>query len=915
MEGVFCCRTTRPEADIDRSVHRLGPLGPSTTERFAEILRVLSHFSPGVALHGRPRLDSMTSPRLTLWVALLTVVLAPPVVAQAPNQWNTISASSNSFILSSDLGTDGTLYIGGQFSTVNGVTVNRLAQWDPVNQTWQAVGAGIGIVRKVVSSPDGSVYAIGPLALSRWVPSAAGGGAGTLTAIPAANGQFETGTVAADGRLYVGGGFSGVGGQGARNIAVWSNAGGGSWSQVGGGAPTLNSRIRAAHAASDGAVYFGGSFPTVRQPAAVGGADLTVNNVARWDPAANSGAGGWTDLGGGVSGGTGLNGTQVISITEGADGVIYVAGDFTMAGTTPVSNIAAWDPAGGGGNGAWSALGSGLNGEVRELKTGPDGIVAVLGNFTLAGSLPVTGFARWDPSGAGSWSTLPGVNPSTVSIAPTGSIYAASLSGARGVFRWDFPSAQTGVSDMAGWRLLSAPGAGLTVDDLAGLNLVQGIAAGTPATTFPAQYAGASPNLYTGYRGSGATDYVAPSGTDDVLEPGRGFFWYFFDQSFGPLAGGTSASVDLAGFVLDRNATATPGTRRVPFSDNNDGLADDNFHMLGNPFDAPFSVDGISVRGGTLQGGVVSAYDPVNGYQVLFAENPSNNNQPDVAGVWQGFFGEITPSIPGNTSSVTYDIAAVDANGSPPFVGRRASRPYLRVRLSGTASGNVPLADGAAYIRFIPEAETGWDALDASKLTPPGGPYALVAPVIERDGALYRLSLDSRPLAETTSVPLAFTSTDAASVSLEWDGADTLPDGWVATLTDRATGTIVDLRTEAAYTFVTEAAGWSERFLLTFASATSADGGAEAGGPWLSAPHPNPTSTRTALTLHTTGGRAEAHLYDALGRRVATLLDRDAAPGSVVPLTVETAGLAPGVYVVRATSGAAVLSRPLTVVR
>ncbi len=48
-------------------------------------------------------------------------------------------------------------------------------------------------------------------------------------------------------------------------------------------------------------------------------------------------------------------------------------------------------------------------------------------------------------------------------------------------------------------------------------------------------------------------------------------------------------------------------------------------------------------------------------------------------------------------------------------------------------------------MRLLPDALDGWDADDASKLTPPAGPYALLAPVTARDGAAYRTAVTSLP--------------------------------------------------------------------------------------------------------------------------------------------------------------------------
>ncbi len=78
---------------------------------------------------------------------------------------------------------------------------------------------------------------------------------------------------------------------------------------------------------------------------------------------------------------------------------------------------------------------------------------------------------------------------------------------------------------------------------------------------------------------------------------------------------------------------------------------------------------------------------------------------------------------------------------------------------------------------------------------------------------------------------------------------------------------------------------------------------------------PNPVRSTATLTL-TVGrpGPATVAVFDALGRRVAVLHDGPLAVGAHA-LTFDAAGLAPGVYVVRAVAGEAMLAQRLTVIR
>ncbi len=97
----------------------------------------------------------------------------------------------------------------------------------------------------------------------------------------------------------------------------------------------------------------------------------------------------------GVGGGTGLR-PGVGAFAFGADGNLYVGGNFTTAGYVSVSNVAAWHPASG-----WRALGDGLPMAVSHLTFGADGsLYAVHGQ---PGSSTAYRISRWDGT---SWSTF-----------------------------------------------------------------------------------------------------------------------------------------------------------------------------------------------------------------------------------------------------------------------------------------------------------------------------------------------------------------------------------------------------------------------------------------------------------------------------------------------------------------------------
>ena len=107
------------------------------------------------------------------------------------------------------------------------------------------------------------------------------------------------------------------------------------------------------------------------------------------------------------------------------------------------------------------------------------------------------------------------------------------------------------------------------------------------------------------------------------------------------------------------------------------------------------------------------------------------------------------------------------------------------------------------------------------------------------------------------------------------------------------------------------------QLLVLSADDVNPDGVAAEGAPEgaLTLDVPNPL--RGAATVRFavgTPGRATLALYDALGRRVATLAD-GVVGATAQTATLDTGALASGVYVLRLEADGAALSRTLTVVR
>ena len=493
----------------------------------------------------------------------------------------------------------------------------------------------------------------------------------------------------------------------------------------------------------------------------------------------------------------------------------------------------------------------------------------------------------------------------------------------------DLFNPSTADGDGADWRLLAAPvvqadASPFAVGDLAGLNLVQGVAAGGG---FPASYPGAEPNIYTAFTGASGdpSGYAAPASTGTPVSPGDGFFWYWYDADIDP--GGASVSYELTpvsdGGSFDYSFTGIPVDDRLasallgaPLAVNVDVYADpaggmSRFGIVGNPFAYPYRLGGVTTDAGTLST-TYQAYEPGAGYSVLIADD-IDPFVGDAIGVGEGAFFEVTDVTEGQTITLSASSVFVDPTIiSDDFNGRHAASDRVTLRLTGELVDGFATVDRAAVVRRVADAVDGWDRHDASKLRPLGARRALLAPVGSRDGAPNRQAVVSLPAEADAEVRLAFSATEAGTYTIS---ADDLPTADAVSLRDDATGQVVDLAS-GAYTFAADATAWTERFTLAIGSVLVGNEDRTERTTALSRPAPNPTRGVARLRLTSADAdMATVVVVDALGRTVATLHEGALPAGGAVDLTVDTARLAPGLYVIRAAAGADVHTQTLTVVR
>lgn len=279
------------------------------------------------------------------------------------------SFAPNGFIWSVKSDSSGNIYVAGDFTSIGGVSANRIAKWDGTR--WSSLGSGL----------NGSVYTVtvsGSNVLVGGSFTTAGGSSANRVALWNGSSWSSYGTGADDtvwavevigSDVFAAGEFLNIGGNPANRIARWNGT---SWSVMGTG---VNSPAFALKAIGT-KLYVGGSFSSANGVSSTSG-------IASWE------SGTWSSLG------TGLNAGEVYTLAD-IGGILHVGGKFTGSGATQLTNIARWNGS------AWSAIGSGVPTAVVSMSSAGS-LLYVGSDFAATPGSSSTGLFKYDGS---AWSVI-----------------------------------------------------------------------------------------------------------------------------------------------------------------------------------------------------------------------------------------------------------------------------------------------------------------------------------------------------------------------------------------------------------------------------------------------------------------------------------------------------------------------------
>ena len=568
------------------------------------------------------------------------------------------------------------------------------------------------------------------------------------------------------------------------------------------------------------------------------------------------------------------------------------SGSVQVTGTRSFSTAANY-----GYTGAAAVTGSGLPSTVASLA------INTAGNVTL--SNPVAVSAAVGVGGAGNL-LLNGNNLTLLSSA-TGTALARNsstgiVSGNTATVQRFIASANTGL----GYRHYGAPVSGSTVSELATTGFSPEIgqaatynASATPGTTTP------FPTVF-------AYDQSRVALTNSFAPFDRGFV--VPSAASTPLAVGQGYAVNIAGTQLvDFVGTLNTGaiTRTLARNATGSANADEaGWHLVGNPYPAPIDYSLVAPADRANLDAAMYVFESVTQYTGSY--RPFVNGLPTTnsyVGTAQGFFVRVSSGQTSGTLNFQNSQRVTDPTVPVPF---RRDAPDLRPLVQLDLRGATGAAD-AFYTYAQPGATAAFDAaFDARKL--PNTTGLNLASVASTGEAL---SIDGRPaFAPATALALTMGVPATGTYTLVAADLANLPAGLDAFLTDAATGQTINLRTQPSYAFAVTAAQAATlltgRFTLAFGARTALAAAAALTAAEVSL-YPNPAhGTFTVQVPAVAGATAvQATLLNALGQAVRRQSAALSPAGA--RLTVETAGLAAGVYTLRLQVGTAALAKRVVI--
>jgi hypothetical protein len=578
---------------------------------------------------------------------------------------------------------------------------------------------------------------------------------------------------------------------------------------------------------------------------------------------------------------------QALSVTLGIGAVLTTAdggtlnvygsfanndGSVTGTGTGTVALVGtARQDIGGNAVSAFQNLSVGTAGATT---SGPTAVVRAL---TVSGNLAI---------GTGQAFTLRSNSTGTAYVVNNN---GALVTGTATVQRYITPT-----NNGSGARHYSTPVSGNTVADFAATGFTPVInpaynTSATPPTTTP------FPTIFT-------YDQSRLSLTNSSPEFDKGFLSP--NATSDPIATATGYTVNVdAGVLIDFQGTLNTGTyTRANLARGPQATA--GWQFLGNPYPGAINYDVVLANSTGIESAlfVYKSNGQYTGTYTSYVNGLGSNTGTSNLPVAQGFF---VRTAPGQTGTVNFTNAArTNAPETAPFERTAAdSRPTLAFTLRNASIANQ------ARVYFEQGATASFDEKFDAHYLPATHGLDLAS-----DISTEALAINGLPeLKGVTTVPLKVHAPKPGTYTLAVDELINLPAGYRAYLRDANTGTYTDLTTTPSVSLTlapSEAA--TGRFALLF-TAASPLATAPAALAALAAVYPSPAHGTATLVLPQALRGTSASTVQLLNSLGQVVLSKTVAAGSGVTVELPLAGVAAGIYMVRATTEAGLVAKRLVV--
>ncbi|MCH8486925.1 MAG: M12 family metallo-peptidase [Candidatus Cyclonatronum sp.] len=472
------------------------------------------------------------------------------------------------------------------------------------------------------------------------------------------------------------------------------------------------------------------------------------------------------------------------------------------------------------------------------------------------------------------------------------------------------------VSGAEGWRIVSPPVEGATIEETLSNFATQGFPGADTETGTPSVYVMSQ----TGLRAAPSADYE--------LAAGEALLTYIFSE-------------DLPGFVravgfLNRSPFVKELTNQLIFPGGGaTGNAQQGWNLIGNPYNTTIELSRISednfanasrsfqVWVPTLNGGN-GGFLAWNGHDYFPADVPSAQKFTGRVNPFEGFWARARA---GN-ASITFDAEEL-ANGSP------RSNPLAAYYTFTLTSG-----DFTSYkvVMFSEEGAAGYDDYDADLLRSLSSEFLYLYSIdTNRPRSINSLPLNSGDT--VVDVPMHFAASFAGELTLTLVNISGGAENFNAlNVVDQATGETISMGLGDSYTFEFEPnaqttdlssipnlpgysipSGTSPRFLAQFDLRTPVNIDEETFDipttVELRQNYPNPFNPTTNITFGLPqSGEVRLDVFNVAGQRVATLVNSQMTSGYHT-VTFDASRLSSGVYLYRLESAGQVRTEKMTLIK